>query len=84
MFEYNGMIHQGGPDYSRVILKGFLNNFEHTGDGMFYLIKGLEMLLHELENELDNDKAISYENRSKQQHRLSRLRRSIEELRGTS
>ena len=84
MFEYNGMMHQGGPDYSRVILKGFLNNFEHTEDGLFYLTKGLEMLLHELENELSNDKTISYEDASKQFHRISRLRRCIEELKGTA
>ena len=37
-------------------MKGFLNHFEKTEDGIFYLIKGLEMILHELENKeyIDN------------------------------
>lgn len=80
MFEYNGMMHQGGPDYSRVIMKGFLNGFEHTNDAIFYLIKGLEMIHHELQSEYDNKNQQDHI----AQHRINRLRRSIEELKGTA
>ena len=80
MFEYNGMMHQGGPDYSRVILKGFLNNFEYTEDAMFYLTKGLEMIHHELLSQEVNAKDKDY----LQQHRITKLRRAIDELIGTS
>ena len=79
MFEYNGRMYNGdGSDYSRVILKGFLNHFENTEDGLFYLIKGLEMILHELENKEYID--IDY----KQSHRINKIRKSIDELKGVS
>lgn len=69
-----------GAEYSRIILKGFFNNFEDNEDAIFYLTKGLEMILHELQNE--------YDNKSQQdhiaQHRINRLRRCIDELKGTA
>ena len=83
MFEYNGKMYNGdGSDYSRVILKGFLNHFENTEDGIFYLIKGLEMILHELENKeyIDNNGERDY----KQSHRINKIRKCIDELIGVS
>ena len=80
MFEYNGMIHQGGPDYSRVIMKGFLNGFEHTEDAMFYLTKGLEMIHHELQSQYDNKKEDDYH----ELHKINKLRNCIDQLKGTA
>lgn len=88
MFEYNGMIHQGGPDYSRVIMKGFFNHFEKTEDAMFYLIKGLEMIHHELyneyANEMENDKDPYPGKYYKKEPKCRQLARAIDELKGTA
>lgn len=82
MFEYNGRSYNDGADYSRLVMKGFLNHFEKTEDGIFYLIKGLEMILHELENKeyIDNKEERDYE----QGHRINKLRHSIDQLKGVS
>ena len=69
-----------GPKYSRSIMKGFLNNFERTEDGLFYLTKGLEMLHHELYSaEVNSDKRDCI-----QEMRIRRLQRAIDELKGTA
>ena len=78
MFEYDGRMYKDGSDYSRVIMKGFLNNFEETKDGMFYLTKGLEMLHHELLSQYSNSKKVDM----KEWGHLMRLQRAIEELKG--
>lgn len=78
MFDYNGRIYNDKIDYSRIIMKGFLNNFEKTEDAMFYLIKGLEMLDHELSNKCSNSEKVDI----KEWGRVRRLQSAIEELKG--
>lgn len=81
MSDYNlYMYKDDGPVYSRSIMKGFLNNFEHTGDAIFYLIKGLEMIHHELLSQEVNAKDKDY----LQQNRIMKLQRAIDELKGTA
>lgn len=78
MFEYDGKMYKDGLDYSRVIMKGFLNNFEKTKDAMFYLIKGLEMLEHELSNQYKNSNKRDLD----EWWQIRRLQSGIEELKG--
>ena len=78
MFTYDGRMYQDDVDYSRVIMKGFLNHFEETEDAMFYLIKGLEMLHHELSNKCSDSEKVDI----KEWGRVRRLQSAIEELKG--
>ncbi len=78
MFEYNGRMYKDGSDYSRVIMKGFLNHFEEAEDAMFYLIKGLEMLHHELSNKYSDSEKVDIN----EWRRVRRLQSAIDELKG--
>lgn len=78
MFEYNGRIYNDKIDYSRIIMKGFLNSFEKTEDAMFYLIKGLEMLEHELSNQYKNSNKRDLD----EWLQIRSLQSGIEELKG--
>lgn len=84
MFEYNGRSYNEGSDYSRVILKGFFNHFEKTEDAMFYLIKGLEMIHHELYKEYvkesESDKDTYAGKHYEKQYQCGKLSQAIEAL----
>lgn len=80
---YDSRLYGDGSDYSRMIMKGFLNSFQYHKDGMFYLIKGLEMLYHELDKEYANAVERNHgEEDWAEEHMLKRLDAAIADLKG--